>query len=257
MKKTPIIACLLLSAGLASANNFSDLYVEELQELENFKNGEQLPHDNEACRAINSLPAHQEHWVTPTQPLGPFYPITEPSEVDTDLTHVDDKPQASGTPIYVQGQIQNRDGQPIENAVIEIWQACETGRYNHPRDTNEAALDENFQYYAKTTTRQNGEYIFRTIFPGAYPADVDWIRPPHIHMKVSAQGYDSLITQMYFDPNSFPALNLEDLNQNDRILRRLSATDRAKLIVSFAPSEQLNKDMLGSFIVYLKTAARR
>lgn len=249
MKKSNLAICIFLCAGMSSAvhENFNALFIDELAEIKS----NVCTHDSEACRAINNVALH-EHWITPTQPLGPFYPIRLPEEVDTDLTHVGEQPRALGTPVYVQGQVQNRDGEVIQNALIEIWQACESGRYNHPRDTNEAPIDPNFQYYAQTTSDNNGEYIFHTILPGAYPADVDWIRPPHIHFKITASGYAPLVTQLYFDPASFPALNLEELNSNDRILRQLSPIDRAKLIVSFRESAELNGDMLGSFVIYLK-----
>ncbi len=68
--------------------------------------------------------------------------------------------------------------------MIELWQACASGRYNHPRDTNRAALDTNFQYWAQVRTDSGGNFSVKTIKPGAYPASPTWIRPPHIHIKV-------------------------------------------------------------------------
>lgn len=58
--------------------------------------------------------------------------------------------------------------------------------------------------------------------PGAYPADKHWIRPPHIHFKISKQGYRSLTTQMYFPD--------EKLNDADLLLRSKSIAERAAMM---------------------------
>ena len=78
-------------------------------------------------------------------------------------------------------------------------------------------------------TDENGQYRFRTIIPGAYQADVDWMRPPHIHFKVSKRGYIELITQMYFAG--------EELNHADKILQRTPRAEQHKLIVPFHNSQ--------------------
>ena len=110
---------------------------------------------------------------------------------------------------------------------MEIWQACESGKYNHPSDPNTAPLDPNFQYWGKAVSDNEGRYRFRTIVPGAYPADTGWVRPPHIHFKIARLGYVELITQMYFSG--------ESLNGKDLILQRLKKYDQAKVIVEFKP----------------------
>jgi protocatechuate 3,4-dioxygenase, beta subunit len=117
---------------------------------------------------------------------------------------------------------------PIANANVEIWQACESGRYNNPRDPNPAPLDPNFQYWGETYTSEEGEYIFKTIIPGEYPAAEGWVRPPHIHFRVAKLGYNDLVTQMYFKGNP--------LNDDDRIIKAIPQAERASVIVEFAPS---------------------
>ncbi len=163
--------------------------------------------------------------VTPRQPEGPFYPVDEQLDSDEDLTKI---PDATGTPIgqhiYVMGTVTDTNCQPITNALVEIWQACASGRYDHPGDTSKAVLDPNFQYFGKTITDSNGNYIFKTIVPGKYPAGNGWVRPPHIHFKVAKRGYAELITQMYFagDP----------LNDRDLILRNLTPAERKSVIIA-------------------------
>ena len=160
---------------------------------------------------------------TPEQTQGPFYPLTRPEDSDFDLIHIDGHDNtAMGTPIRVVGRISNSQGNPIGAAHIEIWQANAQGRYHHPDDANRAPLDPDFQGYGTVISNVQGEYQFKTVLPGAYPATSSWTRPPHIHFKIKKHGYQSLTTQMYFPG--------EGLNQADRILQSLSPHHQAQLI---------------------------
>ena len=49
-------------------------------------------------------------------------------------------------------------------------------------------------------TNQKGEFHFKTVVPGFYPADLQggWYRPPHIHFLISATGFPQFVTQLYF-----------------------------------------------------------
>src|SRR4051794_17772965 len=66
---------------------------------------------------------------TPAQTEGPFYPIHDQVDKDNDLTHVmgNNKP-ASGQLIYVMGQVLDQNCNPVPDAMVEIWQACVTGK---------------------------------------------------------------------------------------------------------------------------------
>lgn len=168
---------------------------------------------------------------TPEQPEGPFYPIHDQPDKDNDLTFVNGRRgTAQGTIIHLQGIVSDPDCRPLKNAVVEIWQACATGKYNHPGDAdNPGALDPNFQYWGITSSAQDGLYQFKTILPGHYKAAPDWMRPPHIHFKVHKMGYDELTTQMYFAGNQY--------NDGDRILRRLSEQEKAGVVVAMVKRE--------------------
>lgn len=161
---------------------------------------------------------------TPIQPEGPFYPIADQRDKNTDLTVINGKSEmARGTILYLSGTVHDQNCAPVSNAVVEIWQACETGRYNHPGDDeNPAPLDPNFQYWGIAVTDINGNYNFKTIVPGHYPAGTDWIRPPHIHFKVHKHGIRELITQMYFAGNQY--------NDADLILKDIPAHERANVV---------------------------
>ena len=180
--------------------------------------------------------------LTPRESSGPFYPLSYPLDEDNDLTYVKEKSQkAKGEIIYVKGIVQDESCEPISKATIEIWQACATGRYNHPRDRNPAELDLNFQYWGKAITDKQGEYGFKTIKPGSYPASWFWTRPPHIHFTVRSPKHTELTTQMYFSD--------EPLNSKDRLLQNHSKEEQEKCVVTFYQEKQ---KQFGQFNLTLK-----
>ncbi|MDP1950476.1 MAG: protocatechuate 3,4-dioxygenase [Nitrosomonas sp.] len=160
---------------------------------------------------------------TPPEVEGPFYPTEDQDDKDYDLTQIEGhKAAAAGTQIIIVGRITDLAGNGIDQATIDIWQANTWGRYHHPRDPNPQPLDPNFQGWAIISSDTDGNFRFKTVMPGAYPASETWTRPPHIHFKVSRQGYDTLITQMYF-PN-------EKLNETDYLLSNKKASERPLMI---------------------------
>lgn len=168
---------------------------------------------------------------TPPNPEGPFYPRRVRADRDADLTLINGHhKRAEGQVIRITGEVLDEDGEPVEDVLIDIWQANAAGRYDHPDDPATAPLDPNFQGRGTVRTDARGRYSFVTIKPGAYAtgAEGDWQRPPHIHFKVSRQGYEPLTTQMYFAG--------EPLNDTDRLLQNVPEEARQLLIVEFDPS---------------------
>jgi protocatechuate 3,4-dioxygenase beta subunit len=164
--------------------------------------------------------------ITPANPEGPFYPIHKQADKDTDLTLVEGHTErAKGQVIRVTGQVLDDQGMPIEGALVDIWQANSYGRYDHEDDTATTAIDPDFQGWGMVKTDAEGRYAFTTIKPSAYKVDGDWVRPPHIHYKVSRRGYREIITQMYFAG--------EPLNENDNLLNEVAEDERHLLVVEF------------------------
>jgi protocatechuate 3,4-dioxygenase beta subunit len=89
---------------------------------------------------------------------------------------------AVGQITHVSGRLLDRYGQPIRNALIEIWQADGNGVYLHSADTH-ARREKNFQGFGRFLKGSTGEYYFRTIKPVPYPG-----RTPHIHFAVKMKG---------------------------------------------------------------------
>src|SRR5262249_13900713 len=165
-----------------------------------------------------------------------FYPVRKPLDQDADLTTIAGKPgRAEGQVMHVMGRVLNLEGQPVQGARVEIWQANTHGRYTHPSDTNPAPLDPNFEGFAVLMTDAEGRYRFKTIKPGAYPAGPDVIRPPHIHFEVTGK-LNRLVTQMYFAG--------EPLNDTDSFLQSAGA-GKERLIANLQPpTRELEPDSL-------------
>ena len=70
---------------------------------------------------------------------------------------------------------------------MDFWQANENGDYDNL----------GFNFRGKIITDENGNYNLETIIPGKYLNGSQY-RPSHIHLKVQAEGYDELVTQIYF-----------------------------------------------------------
>lgn len=187
----------------------------------------------------NKTSSGPECQETPEQVFGPFYPLHDQDDEDVDLTMIKGHTeQAKGEVIFVRGKVTDQNCNPIEGALVEIWQANHHGRYHHERDTSKAELDPNFQGWGEMLTKADGSYSFKTIKPGSYgmfdsaSADEDF-RTPHIHYKVSLRGYHEVITQMYFEG--------ERLNKTDLVILELPEEERAQFIIS--PGEPaLEKD---------------
>lgn len=150
---------------------------------------------------------------TPEQVEGPFHPIEQQADTDTDLSLIEGHSEpAEGEMIFVRGRVTDVNGQPLEGALVDVWQANHHGRYSHPEDPNTAPLDPNFQGWALIRTDATGQYGFKTIKPGAYPLSFlgeDGWRCRHIHFQVSRPGSEKLTTQMYFHGDPLIEQDLE------------------------------------------------
>jgi len=159
---------------------------------------------------------------TPRQTEGPFYPDHLPLDTDNDLIIVNDGiTPAVGEITHLNGRILDVKGEPIRNALVEIWQVDNHGVYLHSRDTH-AERDKNFQGFGRFLTGSSGEYYFRTIKPVLYPG-----RTRHIHFAVKMKGREKWTTQCY--------VKGEPQNEHDGIYKEISDPKaRASVTVDFA-----------------------
>src|SRR5207248_3364038 len=83
---------------------------------------------------------------TPAQTEGPFYPDHLPLDTDNDLLIVSDAiTPAVGEITHLSGRVLDARGNPIRNALVEIWQVDHTGAYIHSGSMNRNGRDANFQ----------------------------------------------------------------------------------------------------------------
>src|SRR5438874_13767232 len=100
---------------------------------------------------------------TPSQTEGPFYPDKLPLDTDNDLIIVNDSlTPAVGEITHLSGRILDAKGNPIRNALVEIWQVDHQGVYLHSGSDNGDNRDKNFQGFGRFLTGSSGEYYFRT-----------------------------------------------------------------------------------------------
>jgi protocatechuate 3,4-dioxygenase beta subunit len=164
---------------------------------------------------------------TPSQTEGPFYPDNLPLDTDNDLIVVNDGvTPAVGDITHLSGRILDARGEPIRNALVEIWQVDSKGSYLHSRSGNRDRRDAHFQGFGRFLTGSSGEYYFRTIKPVPYPG-----RTPHIHYAVKLKGREKFTTQCY--------IKGEPQNETDGVLRGIrDARAKESVIVDFAPVKE-------------------
>ncbi|TDU68104.1 protocatechuate 3,4-dioxygenase beta subunit [Prosthecobacter fusiformis] len=179
--------------------------------------------------------------LTPRATEGPYYPDHLPLDQDNDLLQIQGKAtQAIGTVAEFGGRLLNADGQPIQDAVIELWQADNNGCYIHSRGTQRGQeRDPAFQGYGKIVTNAKGEYRFRTIKPGLYTG-----RTIHWHIAVKQGDKRMLTTQLY----------IAGVPQNDKdgILRRTGdEAQRLSVIREFKPKSADSQELVSTWDIVI------
>jgi protocatechuate 3,4-dioxygenase alpha subunit len=173
--------------------------------------------------------------ITPSQTVGPYfaYGLAPHSRCNwsPDQKLYDWKetvganlvtPDASGEKIHIEGRVTDGDDQPINDAMIEIWQADAQGRYAHPRD-NRALPNTQFKGFGRSATDKDGVYSFDTIKPGSVPGPSGTQQAPHIVFCVYSRGMlRQIYTRAYFSD--------EKANDTDPILALVPAGRRGTLI---------------------------
>jgi protocatechuate 3,4-dioxygenase beta subunit len=106
----------------------------------------------------------------PTEPdqLGPMYEPGAPVRTQV------------GKGYLLEGVVKSsRDCSPLAGALIEFWVVNPDGNYDA-------------DHRARVPANASGGYTFESDFPRSYGG-----RPAHIHVRVTAPGYKTLVTQHY------------------------------------------------------------
>lgn len=161
---------------------------------------------------------------TPSQTVGPFIAMIDAMDHTSHHVVGSDDPGA----IWVGGTVVDGDGQAVGDAMIELWQADQAGRYSSPADPRGPA--EGFVGFARCFTDEQGRWAVRTRKPGPVPGPGDSWQAPHIAVGLFARGLvQRLATRLYFADE--PAANAAD-----PVLARLSAEEAQTLTAAATDS---------------------
>ena len=150
---------------------------------------------------VDALAHPNASGATESTVLGPFWTPGAPSRKYAES--ITEEPD--GTPALVRGVVRNTRGEPIPGAELDVWQNGDDGLYTvQDPEAPEAHLR------GRYTTREDGSYAFVGVRPVPYTIPHDgpvgamldavqrhpW-RPAHIHMIVTAPGYQRLQTHIF------------------------------------------------------------
>ena len=162
--------------------------------------------------------------TTASQTVGPYLHIGLTWLITDNLA----APGVAGEVITIEGRVTDGDGNPVDDALVEIWQANSHGRYAHPEDTGTALLEAAFRGFGRVPTTEDGGFRFTTIKPGRVLAPAGGLQAPHINVTVFMRGMlRHLVTRIYFPDD--PA------NGEDTVLQSVPATRRETLIARAVP----------------------
>lgn len=126
--------------------------------------------------------------------------------------------RAFGEVIFVQGEVTDSFGVPIEGAVIEIWQTNAAGKYHTLLEPDSEYIDEYFNMSGRAITDNLGNYHFITIMPGSNPG-----RAPHINMNIYSQKFGKVETEMYFEDHPYNDTDYQYLAYDEEERKQLTA----------------------------------
>jgi len=170
---------------------------------------------------------------TPSQTIGPFLHIELPFAGEEQLV-VSDRRDA----IRLRGAIYDGNGDPVGDALVEIWQANAAGRYAHPEDAREEIpLEEGFAGFGRCATDAEGRFEFVTVKPGPVPGPDGSLQAPHIDVSVFARGLlKRLVTRIYFPDES-------EANAADPVLSTIEDPSQRETLVAAAEDGALRFDI--------------
>jgi catechol 1,2-dioxygenase len=140
--------------------------------------------------------------------LGPYYvPDAPVLEAPYEMPRRPDEP---GEPLVMTGEVTSAEGEPLSGAVLDVWQADAEGLYSGFSDLPEGILR------GKVVTDEEGRFQVRTVMPAPYTIPHSgptgrmieacgwhpW-RPAHIHLLVSAEGHETLTSQLFLASSDY------------------------------------------------------
>ena len=156
---------------------------------------------------------------TPSQTVGPFFKIELTTEEHC-VKRVAGE-QDKGERVWITFRVLDGDGVPVDDAMLEIWQADAKGKYNHPDDLQPKGLDPGWIGFGRIATDDNGLCTLETVKPGCVGHTT--LQAPHLLIAIYARGMlKQLYTRVYFAGDA--------ANENDPILALVPPDRRDTLL---------------------------
>ncbi len=160
--------------------------------------------------------------ATPSQTIGPFFHLCLTVDETTGRMA---GPGAEGERVTMICRVLDGEGAPLDDALIELWQADASGVYDHPDDPRYEERDPAFRGFGRMATNDDGACAFETVKPGRIAEDNGALGAPHINVSVFARGLlKRAATRIYFlgDPANHedPVLALTPVDRRDSLMAR-------------------------------------
>lgn len=162
---------------------------------------------------------------TPSQTAGPYFHIGCTNSHSVGCLA---GPQAAGERVWLHCRVLDGEGNPLNDAMLELWQADSKGKYSHLDGGSDAPGDPHCTGFGRLATDEQGQCMFETIKPGPVPGPDGTKQAPHINVSVFARGIlKRLPTRLYFGG--------EHANTTDPILALVPEERRSTLLAQPDP----------------------
>lgn len=151
---------------------------------------------------VDAINTRRPSGATENTVLGPFHVDGAPERQMGDTVSEDGK----GEELYVSGTVVDIDGNPIDGAMIDVWQASDDGFY----DNQQPDVQPEHNLRGIFHTGADGHFAYRAVMPRYYGIPDDGpvgqmlqalgrgnIRPAHLHFIVAAPGFDPVTTHIF------------------------------------------------------------
>ena len=167
-----------------------------------------------------------EYVPTPSQTVGPYLHIGLTNKQSVTCIAA---PEVAGERLRLKCRVLDVDNAPVNDAMIELWQADADGRYHHP-DSPPGLAESAFRGFGRAATDQSGACDFETIRPGRVPGPGNTMQAPHLNVAVYARGILlQLYTRIYFARD--PANNADPVSA-------LVPPDRRETLIAHSDPQQ-------------------
>jgi protocatechuate 3,4-dioxygenase beta subunit len=157
---------------------------------------------------VDAMQNRKPSGATESSVLGPFY---RAQALEVQNGENIDRGDTGGDPTVVHGTVKDLKGEPLANALLDIWQSSQQGVYEN---LDPEQPDMNLR--GRLRTDENGKFWFRTVLPASYPIPDDGpagqllhlcnrhnMRPGHIHFIVSAENFKPVTTEIYLEGDAY------------------------------------------------------